>query len=357
MLGLGGYPLVSLAEAREAAVANRKRARAGGDPLAERRHRQGVPTAEEAAAAVLAQQRPGWRNAKHAREWPRSLRAYAFPRLGALSVSMVTTADVLAILTPIWHDKPETARRVRQRLGAVMKWAVAMGYRQDNPAGDALGQALGRQQVVVQHMRALPHGAVADALATVRASQAAVTTKDAFEFLVLTATRSGEVRLAIWDEMDLAAGVWTILRCRRGPEEWRGCPASGGLGAWRNHSEYRHSQRLSFRIVTDAARVFPLPRWSPRAVRTSHQMDRSESPCTHVAAVHLLDPGGTVKGPTTHLVGVWFRSSSITTNEPSGAMATRSMRPPRLVSPDQSPSSRARGWSRGWAVLPSPAVP
>ena len=159
MLGLAGYPLVSLAEAREAAVANRKRARAGGDPLAERRHSQGVPTVEEAAAAVLAQQRPGWRNAKHAREWPRSLPAYAFPRLGALSVSMVTTADVLAILTPIWHDKPETARRVRQRLGAVMKWAVAMGYRPDNPAGDALGQALGRQQVVVQHMRALPHGA------------------------------------------------------------------------------------------------------------------------------------------------------------------------------------------------------
>ena len=72
-------------------------------------------------------------------DWPRSLRAYAFPRIGAVAVSEVTTADVLAILTPIWHDKPETARRVRQRIGAVMKWAVAMGYRPDNPAGDALG--------------------------------------------------------------------------------------------------------------------------------------------------------------------------------------------------------------------------
>ena len=131
-----------------------------------------------------------------------------------LPVSEVTTAEVLAILTPIWHDKPETARRVRQRIGAVMKWAVAMGYRPDNPAGDALGQALRRQQAVVQHMRALPHGAVADALATVRASQAAVTTKRAFEFLVLTAARSGEVRLATWDEMDLDAGVWTIPAAR-----------------------------------------------------------------------------------------------------------------------------------------------
>ena len=104
-----------------------------GDPLAEKRHGQGVATVEEAAAAVLEQQRPGWRNAKHARDCPRSLRAYAFPRIGALRVSEVTTANVLEILTPIWHDKPETARRMRQRISAVMKWAVAMGYRPDNP--------------------------------------------------------------------------------------------------------------------------------------------------------------------------------------------------------------------------------
>ena len=91
-----------------------------------------------------------------------------------------------------------------------MKWAVAMGYRPDNPAGDALG----RQQTVVQHMRALPHGAVADALATVRASPASVTIKRAFEFLVLTAARSGEVRLATWDEIDLNAGVWAIPAAR-----------------------------------------------------------------------------------------------------------------------------------------------
>ncbi len=181
MLGLGGYPLVSLAEARDVAFAHRKQARAGGDPLAEQRHAKQVPTVEEAAAAVLEQQRPGWRHARYERDWPRSLRAYAFPRIGAVPVSDVTTADVLAILTPIWHDKPETARRVRQRIGAVMKWAVAMGYRPDNPAGDALGQALGRQRAVVQHMRALPHGEVADALTTVRTSRALVTTKDAFE--------------------------------------------------------------------------------------------------------------------------------------------------------------------------------
>ena len=190
---------------------------------AEKRHGQGVPTVEEAAAEVLAQQRPGWRNAKYPRDWPRSLRAYAFPRIGALPVSAVTTADVLAILTPIWHEKSQTAQRVRQRISAVMKWAIAMGYRPDNPAGDALG----RQQAVVQHMRALPHGAVADALATVRTSPAPVTTQRAFEFLVLTAARSGEVRLATWDEMDLDAGVWAIPAPRMKAKRDHRVPLSG----------------------------------------------------------------------------------------------------------------------------------
>ena len=101
------------------------------------------------------------------------------------------------------------------------------GYRPDNPAGDALGQALGRQRVVVQHMRALPHGEVADALATVRTCRAVVTTKDAFELLVLTAARSGEVRLATWDEMDLDAAVWTIPAARMKAKRDHRVPLSG----------------------------------------------------------------------------------------------------------------------------------
>ena len=253
-LGLGGYPLVSLAEAREMAFAQRKMARAGGDPLASKRRAQGQLSFEAAAARVLEQQRPGWRNPKHAEDWPRSLRAYAFPRIGGVPVSEVTTADVLAILTPIWHTKPETARRVRQRIGAVMKWAVAMGYRPDNPAGDVLGQALGRQQAIVQHMRALPHGEVANAITTVWASKALVTTRRAFEFLVLTAARSGEVRLATWDEMDLDAAVWTIPAAR--------------MKAKRDHRVPLSARALA--ILTDAGGrregtglVFPNPRGKP----------------------------------------------------------------------------------------------
>ncbi len=159
---------------------------------------------------VLAQKRAGWRNAKHANDWPTNLRLYAFPRIGRKLVSEITSADLLRVLTPIWHDKPETARRVWQRISAVMKWAVAMQHRPDNPAGDALGQALGRQQTVVRHMPALPHGNVAAAIKAVRASRAWTGTKLAFHFLVLTAARSGEVRGAEWDEVDMPAGVWTI---------------------------------------------------------------------------------------------------------------------------------------------------
>ena len=104
---------------------------------------------------------------------------------------------------------------------------VAMGYRPDNPVGDSLGQALGRQQAVVQHMRALPHGAVPDALATVWASSARPVVKLIFEFVVLTAARSGEVRLATWDEMDLDAGVWTIPAARMKAKRDHRVPLSG----------------------------------------------------------------------------------------------------------------------------------
>ena len=227
VLGLGGYALVPLAEAREQALANRKLARSGGDPLAAKSRRRGMPTFEEAAAEVLKQQRAAWRNPKHAKDWPSSLQRYAFPHIGDKPVSEVTSADLLQVLTPIWHAKPETARRVRQRIGAVMKWAVAMQHRPDNPAGEALGQALGRQQDVVRHMTALPYEEVADAIAVVRASRAWTGTKLAFEFLVLTAARSGEVRLATWDEIDVRPGVWVVPGSRMKAKRDHRVPLSG----------------------------------------------------------------------------------------------------------------------------------
>ena len=208
-LGLGSVHLVSLAEAREQALANRKLARAGGDPLADKRRTQGMPTFAEAAATVVEQKRAGWRSPRQAADWLRSLQRYVFPRIGSRPVSEVSSADVLTVLTPIWHVKARTARTLRQRIHAVLEWSIAMEHRTDNPC-DRIGPVLGPQRDVVRHMRALPHRDVAAALETVRASKSTRAVKLAFEFLVVTAARSGEVRLATWEEMNVAGRVWTI---------------------------------------------------------------------------------------------------------------------------------------------------
>ena len=208
-LGLGGFPLVSLKEAREKAFANRKLAREGGDPLTRKQRTESMLTFAEASGQVWKQLRPGWRSRQHAQLWAGSLERYAFPRIGKMPVSEVSSADVLTILTPIWHVKMQTARTVRERMRAVLEWAVAMEWRTDNPC-DRVVPVLGLQNEIVEHRRALPHREVGAALRTVRVSGAAEMVKLAFEFLVLTASRYGEVRGAVWDEMDTENHVWTI---------------------------------------------------------------------------------------------------------------------------------------------------
>ena len=207
-LGLGGYPYTSLAEARQTAFEHRKLARAGGDPRCLRKR---APTFAEAAEKVIAIHRKAWRpGSKSEAQWRASLRDYAMPRLGRKRIDEITTSDVMAVLLPIWTTKAETARRVRQRIGTVMKWAVARGYRPDNPAGGVLGAALPKHGGARKHFRALPHSEVGAALDAVRTSSAWVLTKLAFEFLVLTAARSGEVRGARWEEVDFENAIWTV---------------------------------------------------------------------------------------------------------------------------------------------------
>ena len=152
---------------------------------------------------------PGWSSPRHAHDWKASLTKYVFPHIGRMPVSDVTSADMLETLRRIWHAQPETARRVRQRISAVMEWAIAMQYRSDNPC-DRLTPALGRQQKLVRHMLALPHARVAAAIGTVQVSKATRVVKLAFEFLVLMTARSGEVRLATWGRIDAADAGWTI---------------------------------------------------------------------------------------------------------------------------------------------------
>ena len=207
-VGLGAYPVVTLARARQKALANARIVSEGRDP---RDRASRAPTFEQAIETVIGIHAENWKDGgKSAAQWRASLRDYVIPTLGRKRVDRITTADVMAVLLPIWSTKRETARRVRQRIGAVMKWTVAQGYREDNPAGDAISAALPKNGVRRQHQRALPHSEVAHALERVRASGAHRATALAFEFLVLTACRSGEVRGARWDEVDEAAATWTV---------------------------------------------------------------------------------------------------------------------------------------------------
>ena len=206
-VGLGAYPVVTLAAARTKAIENARAVAEGRDP---RRRTRSVPTFAQACDAVIAIHAAHWKGARNEREWRASLRDYAMPGLGGRRIDAITTDHVMAVLLPIWSTKRITAQRLRQRIGAVMKWAVAKGYRQDNPAADAIAAALPNNRVAPKHQRALPHASVGTALARVRKSGGYPGTVLAFEFLVLTAARSAEIRGARWAEIDRAGAVWSI---------------------------------------------------------------------------------------------------------------------------------------------------
>ena len=219
-LGLGGYPEVSLAEARDAAAANQRAIREGRDPIAEKRQaaeeaqRPPIPTFCQAATTVIALRRPTWTNAKHAAQWESTLAAYVYPVFGNKLVDEITSADVLTVLSPIWTSKPETASRVRQRVETIVDWAIAQGYRTDNPAGKPITKVLPKPRRQKTHHAALPCHLLVGALNKVRGSTAEAYTKLALEFLVLTACRSGEVRLARWSEVDWDSKTWTVPASR-----------------------------------------------------------------------------------------------------------------------------------------------
>lgn len=215
-LGLGGYPAISLADARQLALDNARAIKEGRDPVIEKREarearkKPATPTFSEAAATVIEFHRPTWSNAKHAYQWSQSLATYAYPTIGNKLVTDIDSADVFAVLAPIWTTKPETARRVRQRVETILDWAIAQGYRADNPAGKSIIKVLPRVRRTKQHLPAVPFHDVPAVLIKVKQSTANPATKLAFKFLVLTAARSGEVRLATWDEIDWDEKVWTV---------------------------------------------------------------------------------------------------------------------------------------------------
>ena len=155
-LGLGRFPDVGLAQAREAAAHNRSLIAAGADPLAEKR-KAAIPTFRQASERTFDANKPRWRNGKHTATWWQSLERHAFPIIGDMPVDQIGREDVLRVLTPIWGVRMETARRVRQRIRAVLKWAMAHGYIDHNVAGEMIDGALPTMPKVKNHLRALPY--------------------------------------------------------------------------------------------------------------------------------------------------------------------------------------------------------
>ena len=245
-IGLGSFPVVTLAEARKAALDNRRAIARGHDP------RNSVPTLAQASERVLAIHSASWKDgARSAQIWRNSLRDYVLPVLGRQRVDRITTADIMAVLLPHWATKHETMRRIKQRLSRIFRWAVAEGYRADDPAGGTLDAALPRNGQSTRHFAALPHGEVAAAIETVRNSATWPGTKAAFEFLVLTACRSGEVRLSEWREVDQESGVWTIPADRSKTRREHKVPLPPrALAVLDQARQLSHGQGLIFPSVT-----------------------------------------------------------------------------------------------------------
>jgi integrase len=225
-MGLGAADTFTLADARERARQARKLVADGIDPIEARRQQRmaaKLDTARaisfrQAAEKYIGSHKAGWKNAKHAKQWPTTLEAYAYPIIGALPVAAFDTALTLKVLEPIWTKKPETAKRTRGRIEAILDWAAARGYRNgENPARwrGHLDKLLPSPRKVraVRHHPALPYAELPAFMAELRAREQGLSAR-ALEFTILTAARTGETIGATWDEFDLKEKIWTVPAVR-----------------------------------------------------------------------------------------------------------------------------------------------
>lgn len=220
-IGLGAFPEVGLADARDKARATRAEIRDGVDPVEKRREARSLRVAaqtagmtfDQCAAAYIKAHREGWKNPKHAQQWENTLATYAGPVIGAMLVRHVETPHILAVLEPIWREKTETASRLRGRLESILDWATVRSEREGlNPARwrGHLDKLLPAQSKVskVEHHAALPWREIGPFMAHLRAADGMGAR--CLEFAILTAARSGEARGATWAEIDMQARTWTV---------------------------------------------------------------------------------------------------------------------------------------------------
>ena len=222
-MGLGTYPATTIAMVRDLGTAARRLIDKGLDPINEREAERAAKVAardamtfEKAARKVHDEQKPGWKNPKHADQWINTLETYAFPSIGKSKVADLGVKDFAEVLRPIWLTKPETATRVKQRCHAVMKWCCAHGSVTGNPV-DVVTELLPKQPgkaVRVQHHPSMPWRLVPAFVTASLRGDAPGVARSALEFLILTAGRSDEVRSITWSEVDLEAKIWTVPASR-----------------------------------------------------------------------------------------------------------------------------------------------
>jgi integrase len=219
--GLGAASDISLADVRDKAASYRKKIRNGVDPAEEIRlakatyqakeQENQIPPFKEAAVMVHEEHLPSWRNVKHGKQWLSSMEQHVFPKLGDIRVDRVTGPEVRDLLIEIWLVIPETARRVRQRIGVVLDYAHAKGWREQEAPMRSVSKGLPKQPNKKKHYPAMPWQDVPDFITNmptiIKASDTVMAT---LEFTILTAARSGEVRGMTWGEIDLDAKVWAI---------------------------------------------------------------------------------------------------------------------------------------------------
>lgn len=213
-IGLGSAKQMTLAEARQKATVLRKAVKVDHrDVLAEKKDEAAAKVTFRAAATQYhSENEAGWKSTVYARQWLASLENYAFPKLGDMPTGSISTADIIAVLTPIWQEIPDTARQVRNRICAVLDYSHAKGWRsREAPSGNGslkAGRGLPRQVKVRENRKAMPYVALPGFLTALRRKPSFG--RLALELLILTGVRSQEVRLATWSEFDLESRLWTI---------------------------------------------------------------------------------------------------------------------------------------------------
>ncbi|MDA9554096.1 tyrosine-type recombinase/integrase [Emcibacteraceae bacterium] len=214
-MGLGVYPDVSLIDARELASEARRLMREGKDPIDERKAAKSAikrETFKGAAEAAYESRKAGFSNAKHSAQWIQTIRTYALPKLGDKKVEELRASDFADMLRPIWMEKPETASRVKQRCDKVMEWCIARDLIAANPVksvGSLLPKQPGKRERVTRHP-SMPWQDVPKFVTDTLQAGGNSRSKVMLEFLILTATRSGEVREMEWSEIDIDEALWTI---------------------------------------------------------------------------------------------------------------------------------------------------